>query len=461
MKLLLRAAAAAALAFAIDGRAAHAATDEVDPPVGTLDGRPLEAGRFAEFVLSEQGRSASGADALDHLVQAHLVDLEVARRGIVVTESDVDERIDALDARLRAESNGKLSIADELKSREMDRDTFRMLMRKAIACERMMGADYGLRSGSEIPREKQSLWFQELKARSAVRVDGLATGIAAEVGDASISRTAWGLELFGALPKDDAARLFDEYIGIELLLAAAKKARLEVTPAHVAAEVQERSAKLAAKLKAAGMSTDGVDYLSTLRARGDDPDSVLASDRFRAEILLKELARQRFGSDGWKRYYADHRADFDRAFGRRVHLATIHLRADARSGGPAGRTLSDATATLDGLKQRAQAGDVPVAEAFASFARLRSEHESAPRGGDIGFLAAEELERNGLPSSLLDEKVGAVVGPVPTMSGAHLLRVIEQRAASPFEEVVGEVELAARRQLLQELRKAAKVERKI
>lgn len=438
----------------------------VGDPIGTLDGQALASARFAEFVLAEQGKSGAGLEALDHLVQAQLVALEATRRGILVTERDLDDRVAALDQQLKQSSDGKLSIADQLAAMNLDASAFRTLLRQSIACERMMGADYGLRSDAEIPREKQSLWFQELKGRYGVRTEQLPAGAAAVLleegqGERVVSRVEWGLELFRALAPADADRLFDEYIGIELLLGAAKQARLEVTPEHVAREVQERTKQLAAKLKAAGMAADDVDYLATLRARGDDPDAVLASDRFRAEILLKELARQRYGADGWKRFYADHKADFDREFGRRVRVSTIHLRADAKAGGPAGRTLAEATAALEGVKQRAQAGDVPVAEAFASFARLRSEHESAARGGDLGFLAAEELERAGLPSALLDEKQGALVGPLPTLSGAHLLRVTEQRAASPFEEVVGEVEKAARRQLLQELRKAAKVERKI
>ncbi len=427
--------------------------------IGTIDGRPIATDAFARFVLSEQ-KDGAATEALDHLIQERIVEIESRRRGIVVTEGDVAARLAGLEQRARKESGGKLGLDDQLASTKVDRAEFRRLIRKMIACERMMADDFGTRD--EIPPAKQSLWFQEQRARAGVRTAELPAGVAAVIGgDEQIATIDWALMLYRRLPEADAAKLFDEYVGIDLLFAAAKAQGLVVTPQHVAREVQERNEALAAKLRDAHMPTDGVDYLATLKARGDDPDAVLASDRFRAEILLKELTRQRFGADGWRAYYDAHRAEFDQAFGRRVRVATIYLRAEPQKVGKAGRTWAEATAELEPMKARALQGDVPVAEAFASFARLKSEHESAARGGDLGFLSDAQLQQIGLPSTLLEEKPAALLGPMPAPHGVHLLRVLEQRAASPFEEIVGEVEKAARRALLQELRGSAKVERKI
>lgn len=428
--------------------------------VGTIDGRPLGADAFARFVLAEQGSAAVGVEALDFLIQDRLIEQEAKRRGVVVSDQDVDAKLAELERRTRAETKGKLGVDDQRAAMGVDLDTFRRVLRRAIAGERMMRADFGL-GDADVRPEKQSLWFQEQRAREGVRTTGVPVGIAAEFGDERITTTDWGLQLFKALSRGDRDRLFDEYVGIELLLAAAKQAGLAVTPQHIAREVQERTAQLLAKLKEAHMPTEGVDWLSTLKARGDDPEAVVSSDRFKAEILLKELARTRHGADDWRRWYDDHRAEFDQAFGRRVRLATVFLRADAVKGGKASRTWPEATQELDALRQRCLQGDIPVGEAFASFARLRSEHESAARGGELGFLAEAQLEKLGLPANLVAEKPGALVGPLTVANGVHLLRVIEQRSASPFEEIRGEVEKAARRALLQELRKSAKVERKI
>jgi len=437
---------------------AVAAAPSREQEIGTIDGRPIAVDSFARFVLSEQEAGAA-TDALDHLIQERIVELESRRRGIVVTDGDVAARLAELEQRARKESQGKVGLDEQLAATKVDRAEFQRLMRKMIACERMMAADFGTRE--EVTPAKQSLWFQEQRARAGVRTEKLPDGVAAVVGEEEqIATVDWALMLFRRLPEADAAKLFDEYVGIDLLFAAAKAKGLVVTPQHVAREVQERNEALAARLRDAHMPTEGVDYLATLKARGDDPDAVLASDRFRAEILLKELTRQRHGADGWRAYYDAHRAEFDQAFGRRVRLATIYLRAEPQKVGK-GRTWAEAVAELEPLKARAQQGDVPVAEAFASFARLKSEHESAKRGGDLGFLSEAQLQQIGLPATLLDEKPASLLGPMPAPHGVHLLRVLEQRAASPFDEIVGEVEKAARRALLQELRGSAKVERKI
>lgn len=443
---------------------ASAQQPAIPESVGTIDGAPIAADSFARFVLAEQGSSGVGTEALDFLIQERLIELEARRRGVVVTELDIDSRIAALETQLRAQSKGRIGVEDQRVAMNVDIAIFRRVLRKAIAAERMMRDDFGL-GDADVRPEKQSLWFQEQRARGGVRTEGLAAEIAAEFSiefaDERITRTEWGLRLFHALSKADADRMFDEFIGIELLLAAARKVGLDVTPQHVAREVQERTEQLLAKLKDAGMPTEGVDYLSTLKARGDDPTAVVGSDRFKAEILLKELARQRHGKDDWRGYYNDHRAEFDQAFGRRVRVATIFLRADPEKGGKSLRTWPEATAELDRIRQRTLAGDIPAAEAFSSFARQFSEHDSAKRGGDLGFLSEAQLEKLGLPAKLIDEKPATLFGPLTTAPGVHLLRIVEQRAASPFAEICGEVEKAARRALLQELRKTAKVERGI
>jgi hypothetical protein len=427
---------------------------------GSIDGRAIDPATFAAFVLTEHGKAAIGNETLDFLIQERLVEVESRRRGVAVTDGDVAAKLAELEARIRAESKGRLGIEDQRRASGVDESTFHRVLRRGIAAERMMRSDFGLPEGDVKP-EKQALWYQEQRVREGVRTSGIATGLAAEFGEERITRVDWGHELFRALSKEDRDLLFDEFVGVELLLVAASRAGLAVTPEHVEREIAERDAALVAKLREAGMSSEGVSWRSTLVARGDDPDAVLAGSRFKAEILLKELTRQRHGKDGFRRFYDDHRAEFDQSFGRRVRLATIFLRADAQKGGKAGRTWPEATAELDALRARCAAGDLPQAEAFASFARLKSQHESASRGGELGFLSEAALSKSGLPASLIDETPGALVGPITVATGVHLLRVVEQRSASPFDEIRGEVEKAARRTLLQELRQSAKVERRI
>jgi parvulin-like peptidyl-prolyl isomerase len=456
-------AALAALVGALAAAPSRPAQEAASLPeaVAAIDGRPIELERFARFVLDENERSGAGAEALEQLLQERLTEAEARRRGIRVSEAELDERAAQIDRGLREQSQGRLGLEDHLASLRLDRAEFRALLRKSIACERMMAADFGLPAGAPLPAEKQSLWFEELKARARVRTEGLAAGAAAQWDEGVISGAEWALKLFRSLPAAEADRLFEDFVGVELLLAEGQAQGLEVTAQRVAREVEERSRLLREKLAAEGLPNDGIDYLGTLKARGDDPDRVTNGDRFRAEILLKDLARRRHGQDGFRRFYDQRKADFDRAFGRRARVSTIFLKASQQKSAGVLRTWTEASAELESLRRRIESDGAPLSEGFSSQARLRSEHESAARGGDLGFLSAAGLEKLGLPASLLDEKPGSLVGPIVTADGVHLLHAGESRSAAPFEEIAAEVEKAARRQLLQDLRKEHKVERRI
>jgi hypothetical protein len=461
------------VAFAFDVLVAQVAGAPQSAPavVATIDGRPLDAAAFARFVLVERGSSGAGADSLDHLVQQKLVDLECRRRGIAVTERDVEARLARLEKETRKETEGKLGLDDVLAAQKVDRARFVAQLPAAIACEYMMCDDYGLARDSKVPPEKQSLWFQDLRTRHAVEVDKakLPAGVAAQLGDgekdgATIGRTEWGLALFQSLGAKEADTLFDTFVDVQLVLAEGVRRGVEVTPKQLQNEVDARTKALVQKLKESGQPADGVDYRSILSSRGEDPDEVIHGDHFKAEIVLKELAREKFGADAYRKYYADHRAEFDRQFGRRVRIATIFLRAAPQKTAKVTRTWTEAQDELEALGKKLLHGDVPLAEGFASEARLHSEHAaSAKLGGDLGLLTQAQLEQVGLTADLklLDQRKGALVGPVTTPDGVHLLLVGESKGASPFEEIADQVEAAARRELLAELRKAAKVERKI
>jgi hypothetical protein len=465
-RLMARAHFLAPIAFLLAAAPpARAASDEVDAkaPIAVVDGRPIDGERFARFVLAERERD-QGAAALDQIVQERLVERAARRRGIRVTAKEIDSRLAELEAGMREQSQGRAGIEDQLAALKMTREEFRALLAKSIACERMMALDFSLPQGSKIPPEKQSLWFQELKSRERVRTDPLPPGAAAVIGDdlpETIGRTELGLRLFKSLPPPERDQLFDEFVGVEVVTVAAAAQGLEVTRERIDQEVAERTLLLRARLAADKIPGADLDYLGWLKSRGEDPQAFVATERFRAEILLKEMTRARHGEDGFRHYYEARRALFDAQFGRRVRLSTIFLKGAAQKSAKVPRTWAEAQAELEQLKSRVATTIAPAAETFVGLAKLRSEDASASRGGDLGFLAQAELERRGLPKGLLDAKPGTIEGPLTVADGAHLLLVVEQKDSAPFEEIAAEVEKAARREVMKELREGKTVERRI
>jgi peptidylprolyl isomerase len=107
---------------------------------------------------------------------------------------------------------------------------------------------------------------------------------------------------------------------------------------------------------------------------------------------------------------------------RQLRVAQIYLRR------PADPVLAEeAGKRAAALARQAQA---PGAD-FATLARQSSEHaESAPRGGELGWVAETAL----LPEvrrALQGVAPGAVAGPVATPEGWHIVRLIEAKDAAP------------------------------
>jgi len=419
---------------------------------------PVSLDAFTAFVLVDEGASPDGAIALDALVQERIVAVEAQRRGLSIDEPTLDRRIRELDAMIqksKVEAGGILGLA---RQQHLTLPELREKIRMSMLAEQMMAADFGLKAGAGIPEEKQSLWYHDQK-RAAVKRDGLPVGVIAEVEGRAVRRTDWGTLLYRQLPEKQQEKLREEFKGATLLLRRGAEAKIEVTKELVDREIAARDQALVKMLAQQGMPNQGVGYLDYLKAKGQDPVAVVQSDRFRAEVVLNELARRKHGRDGFKAYYEANRADFDKRFGRKIRLAAIFLAAAPRKSAKVTRTWAEATDELDRLKSRILADPNAVPPTFGSQAAIHSDDAATrARGGDLGLLGHDALDARGLPDSLLDEKAGRVVGPINARDGVYLLLVGDPSPASPFEEIQDEVEKAARREVLLEATRDAVLE---
>lgn len=135
-----------------------------------------------------------------------------------------------------------------------------------------------------------------------------------------------------------------------------------------------------------------------------------------------------------------------------LHLRALQLPA----------STSDAAATAAELRKQLQQG-----AKFADLARAHSADISAHRGGDLGFLNAEDLGPE-LATAAQALDVGAVSAPLQTPHGTFLLKLEARRTGmeAPLKRVRDEIRehlLEARRQAalrghVQQLRRGAKIE---
>ncbi len=158
-----------------------------------------------------------------------------------------------------------------------------------------------------------------------------------------------------------------------------------------------------------------------------------------------------------RKYHADTRDFFDKTTVRVSHIV-LRLGPDAP---PTQREA--ARQKLAALRQDILAKKTTFAEA----AIKNSQCPSAPRGGDLDFIARKWMVEEPFAKAAFAMNVGELSDVVATDYGLHLILVMDRKPGNPttFEQVADEVRECVQEELRQatllELRRAAKVEIKL
>ncbi|TPW17597.1 MAG: PpiC-type peptidyl-prolyl cis-trans isomerase, partial [Halothiobacillaceae bacterium] len=151
------------------------------------------------------------------------------------------------------------------------------------------------------------------------------------------------------------------------------------------------------------------------------------SQQLREQLLLSKLRQQVLAAvddpdtTAIERYYQDHRDKFTRPEQVRVSLILLSVPPYAPSS-----EWQEAVAKAQTLLQQLHAG-----AAFAQLARDHSQHESAVRGGDLGFVHQGMLSAD--VQKVVDALVpGSVVKePLVILQGVAIVRLEERQQAEP------------------------------
>jgi len=143
---------------------------------------------------------------------------------------------------------------------------------------------------------------------------------------------------------------------------------------------------------------------------------------------VRTRAKMTFEKAELESYYNAHRDDWKQE--EQVHARHILLKVDDK------RTAAAAEGALAAVRKRIEAG-----EDFAKLAtELSDDPGSKAKGGDLGFFGRGRMIKE-FEEAAFNAAPGALVGPIQTSFGYHLIQVLEKRAAGerPFSEAEPQV----------------------
>ncbi len=429
--------------------------DSDDLPPGTVavvNGSPITESEFHAHIAAKPEGIEEGAALIEQMIREKAIEQEAEKRGVRITVAMLRSCTEKQDRQIRLQTNGEMGLLDYLREQGKDEKEFFRLLDLHIRHEEMARIDFGLDRSADVPIEKLNLWMKELLSRKKIVREETGQNAVARVDDEIVSRRDFGRRLAAHLGEKTAAGFLTEMIGIRLILARAEAMEIALTEEEIDAEFAERDRKLKSRTGLEGVSYG--DYLKA--ATGQDMESLRKSDKFRAEMLFKKIAGILLAEKDLEAFFDNKKKIYEQRHGRAARVSTIFLKAAHFSNQHVSRTFEQAERELDTIAQRIRKGE----NTFENMARFYSEHQSAEKGGDLGFLPPGKGDPGAIGQAAIEVGVGDIAGPIKTSQGTHLVMVMDKRGPVEYKAIREIVVRDARQDLYASFIREAEIVRK-
>lgn len=387
---------------------------------------PME--RFRALLVQRFGPAEEGKQALDNLVERILVEEEQRRRGVTVSDEELEAYLATVARQVTRHSAGTQSLEELLEEKGVTREEFEKVSRDFLVRTKLAAAYLG-KEPEDVKQYELGVWLEGLKQKRGVVIGSppLPAGTLAKVGDRTVTVADLGVELLDSL--DDSTL---EGALWDLVIARAVQQRLdeggiEVDEADVDRAVMELEEEFRADPRFRQTSFTFEQYVRTVRRL--TLDELRADPLFLAQIGLAKQIRNGLSMNDVKAYWEEHRERYgeERTF---VHLL---VKADDRDSpfGRRSRTFEEAKEIIDALYVRFLRGT-----SFEKLVAEASEDRSSTSRPDRRIVINRETPLpDSLKTRIFSSPPGEVVGPVRSPYGYHLLKVVEVKPELPFEGV--------------------------
>lgn len=225
----------------------------------------------------------------------------------------------------------------------------------------------------------------------------------------------------GQTPPDSAGtvelqkKLLDQMVADQLLLQqAAKDSTLKVTPPEINSAADDQLSRVKGQFSspaafAVQLAREGLTERDLLKKYRETVKGELLKQR----LIASKLSKVTVADFEVKKFYADYKDSLPPS-PKQLRLFQILL------------SVEPAPTTLDSLKAKAQSvmAEIKAGLDFGEAAKRYSEDPSSERGGDIGSYGRGELVPE-YEHAAFAAKPGEIVGPVKTIFGYHIIKVLE------------------------------------
>lgn len=395
------------------------------------------------------GRSPEARAVLDAYVKQRFVEAESRRRGVIVTDEDVERYVADVARQVLQKTGGKTTLDEALAQEgitraEMRRRTRTFMQRERLARDEFRKKDPTRDPKRELDESEIGFCVDQLFQMSEKQLDSkkLPPGVVAVVSGAPITEYDFGRELALALDRTAVADALGDLVLVEetkLLVGERWPPAPEVVERHKAWFVEAQKATLSHRVKDSALLTDDV-VRQIVERNGLTLEEFFASPGFLAEAAARDHFLRSMDEERLRAYYEEKRA----RYGDRVRVARIVVQARAqrevRQAGKPIRTLEQGKALADALYLRVTQG-----EDFAKVARENSDDADELRrsGGESpGWVTADRPGWEESFAAARDLKVGEISRPVYSRvaGGAfQLVKLLERKPGPSFEEIADRV----------------------
>lgn len=268
--------------------------------VARVNGSAVPLSAFEQYVGSAEARGELGQAVIQGAHDAWLVEHAADSAGLTVTRALVDTMVARLEERAGA------SLAP-FRGEPAFEERFRLLTQQVLLMERA-GVDDPLDPAA------QQAWLEARRAEEPLTRHPLSHDLAASWDGGELTRRELGEQILAQSVEEQRAALLSEFLGVLVLHAQAEKLGVELTAEAAAGELAEREA-----LVAANPSTQGITYEQIIeQTRGISLEELVASPRFSAEVLLREMVDLNWDDAALAGFFEQERALFEERYGEGV-----------------------------------------------------------------------------------------------------------------------------------------------